>query len=110
MLAEPEPDIVVPFPAARNATPGRSPQALAERLATALASAMSRGVDEPTVGVELRRETATFRVPVSQAALPEGLAGLAAAARAEDVTASALEIGTAPQLWQLLTTTPKPMP
>ena len=86
--AEPA-DIVVPFPAARNAAADRAPRALAERLAAALALAESQselGAALPTIGVELARETATFRIPVSHAALPEGLAEYAAAASTGDFT------------------------
>lgn len=63
-------DIVVPFPGART------PSAIAERIATALAAADQGQLREdprPTIGVELRRETATFHVPVSEASLPEAL-------------------------------------
>ena len=78
--ADPETaDIVVPFPAQRPAPASRTPdEALTDRLATALAAGeQAAGADdEPTIGVELRRETATFRVPVSQASLPKALARL----------------------------------
>jgi hypothetical protein len=62
--------VVVPFP-----TPAAAPLSFAERIATALAAEpMPDSADSrPTIGVELRRETATFRVPVSEASLPEAL-------------------------------------
>jgi hypothetical protein len=65
-----EETVVVRFPA-----PATAPSSFAERIATALAggSAPEAADPRPTVGVELRRETATFRVPVSEAALPEAL-------------------------------------
>jgi hypothetical protein len=81
-------DIVVPFPAARPGksqaqSPGQSPSqnmGLAERLAAALSSIAHSGDapddTEPTIDVEFRRETATLRVPVSQATLPKALTGL----------------------------------
>jgi hypothetical protein len=66
--------VVVPFPA-----PAAAPASFAERIATALASEpMPASADSrPTIGIELRRETATFRVPVSEASLPEALMKLA---------------------------------
>jgi hypothetical protein len=82
-------DIVVPFRAAR---PG---QGLAERLAAALSSVgRSFGLhdDEPTIGVEISRETATLREPVSQATLPKALAELA------ETTAQHVAQHTPPQL------------
>jgi hypothetical protein len=62
--------VVVPFPA-----PAAGPLSFAERIATALAAEpIPESTDSrPTIGVELRRETATFRVPVSEASLPEAL-------------------------------------
>jgi len=69
-------DIVVPFPAPRAAP--ADPGALTERLTAALVAA------NESIGVELRRETATFRVPVSEASLPQALAKLAAAAKRGD--------------------------
>jgi hypothetical protein len=81
--AEPA-DIVVPFPAART-TPGTRPmQALTERLTAALAALGENIGAEPTIGVELRREPATLRVPVSKALLPEGLIEFAQAAPGHD--------------------------
>jgi hypothetical protein len=68
-------DIVVPFPGQRGSTSVRSSQALAERLTAALAAADAQ-TSEPGIDVELTRETATFRLPVSQATLPAGLAAL----------------------------------
>ena len=62
--------VVVPFP-----TPAAAPSSFAERIATALAGEPSpeSGDSRPSIGVELRRETATFRIPVSEAMLPEAL-------------------------------------
>jgi hypothetical protein len=73
--ARPEPSedatVVVPFPApvAPVAAP-RPAASFAERLASVLAESND---GRHSIGVELRRETATFRVPVSEAALPEAL-------------------------------------
>lgn len=65
-------------------------QALMEQLAAALGMA---GRDEdPGINVELRRETATFQVPVSQAALPEALANLTGAEPQLELTPAAPEI------------------
>ncbi|MEO8419561.1 MAG: hypothetical protein ABI457_00060 [Hyphomicrobium sp.] len=66
--------VVVPFP-----TPSAAPSSFAERIATALAAEPSpeSGDSRPSIGVELRRETATFRIPVSEASLPEALKKLA---------------------------------
>ncbi len=69
-------DIVVPFPTPRAGAGARSTQALADRLSAALAAVEEQSSDS-AIDVELTRETATFRVPVSQATLPEGLAALA---------------------------------
>ena len=73
-----------------------------ERLTTALAAAEETD-GEPTIGVELRRETATFTVPVSQASLPAALAKLAVAVeRHEQVTAPKQEASTlAPETTRL---------
>jgi hypothetical protein len=81
----PEPaDIVVPFPAPRAIAGARASQALAERLAAALAAAdQSAGPLEAqsAIGVELRRETAMFHVaagvPVNQGSRPDASVGLA---------------------------------
>jgi hypothetical protein len=59
-------------------------QALTERLMAALAALGEKTRAEPTIGVELRRDTATFQVPVSEALLPEGLTELAQAASGHD--------------------------
>jgi hypothetical protein len=93
--AEPSSDvIVVPFPGQRSATASKAQDPLIERLATALAAAEQTD-GEPSIGVELRRETATFTVPVSQASLPAALAKLAVAAeRDEQVTAPKQEATT----------------
>ncbi len=74
--AEEPADIVVPFPGARSALGARATQALAERLTAALAAVEEQTSIEPAVHVELTRETASFRVPISQASLPAGLAAL----------------------------------
>jgi len=73
-------DIVVPFPATRTTPPARAPQASAEPVVEAQPLAPQATTPEPSIDVELRRETATFRVPVSQASLPEALAKLSGAA------------------------------
>ncbi|MEI9900780.1 MAG: hypothetical protein WDN31_12390 [Hyphomicrobium sp.] len=74
--------VVVPFPA--PAAPAsqalRAPMSFAERIASALSGAAAAEPSEPqpTIEVELRRDTATFHVPVSEASLPEALRQLAA--------------------------------
>jgi hypothetical protein len=67
--------VVVPFPAPVQAAAPRPATSFAERIATALAAEpfAEAAAGHPTIGVELRRETATFRVPVSEASLPEAL-------------------------------------
>ena len=74
-------DIIVPFPAPRSITNGHTRDALADGTTTTMET-LQRQSTEPanasaTIGVELRRETATFRVPISQASLPSALASLA---------------------------------
>jgi len=73
--------IVVPFPTQREAVAAPKAQdPLVERLTTALTAIEEPSPQPgPTIGVELRRETATFTVPVSQASLPAALARPAAA-------------------------------
>jgi hypothetical protein len=88
------PDIVVPFPGQRGSASVRTTQALAERLTAALA-AVEEQTSEPGIDVELTRETATFRLPVSQATLPAGLAALTQCETSDTDTAAASE---APQL------------
>jgi hypothetical protein len=64
--------VVVPFPApAQVAATPRPSMSFAEQIATALNAG-------DAIDVELRRETATFRVPVSEASLPEALMKLTA--------------------------------
>ena len=72
--------VVVPFPAsaavaAQPAPVARPALSFAERIAAALGAepSLEGGDQRPTIGVELRRETATFHVPVSEASLPEAL-------------------------------------
>ncbi len=81
-------DIVVPFPTMRSVPGVRATQGLAERLSAALAAVeeqtSTEPSNEPSIGVELRRETATFSLPVSQASLPAGLAPLTQPARNSD--------------------------
>jgi hypothetical protein len=76
--------VVVPFPAAAQAATAapRPATSFAERIATALAAEpLTDATDgRPTIGVELRRETATFHVPVSEASLPEALMKLSGGA------------------------------
>jgi hypothetical protein len=80
-VATEEETVVVPFPAptASAAQVVAAPRStFAERIATALAGESAPAGDQrPTIGVELRRETATFHVPVSEASLPEALRRLA---------------------------------
>ena len=81
----------------------RAPSSFAERIATALAgdTEMQSSDPRPTIGVELRRETATFHIPVSEAALPEALKKLTGdALRSEEETPAApqLEISSATTL------------
>jgi hypothetical protein len=88
--------VVVPFPAPAQALPApRTPSSFAERIATALAGESETESSEPrsTIGVELRRETATFHVPVSEASLPEALMKLTGGAlRIESETPAALQL------------------
>jgi hypothetical protein len=86
--------IVVPFPTQRAAAAAPKAQdPLIERLTMALTAADETAPQPgPTIGVELRRETATFTVPVSQASLPAALAKLAATAAARQA------VDNAPQL------------
>jgi hypothetical protein len=75
--------VVVPFPAPVQAIAApRAASTFAERIATALAgeSETEAGEPRPTIGVELRRETATFQIPVSEASLPEALKKLSGGA------------------------------
>jgi hypothetical protein len=73
--------IVVPFPSPRAGVAAPKAQdPLIERLTTALNGSHDVALQPgPSIGVELRRETATFTVPVSQASLPAALAKLAGA-------------------------------
>lgn len=73
--AEPE-DIVVPFPSSRVGADPDAPQALIDRLKAALKGTDAPVEGETTIGVELRRETATFQVPVSEASIPQTLSRL----------------------------------
>jgi hypothetical protein len=100
--------VVVPFPAAAQAAAAapRPATSFAERIATALAAEpLTDATDgRPIIGVELRRETATFHVPVSEASLPEALMKLSGGAyRLEaEPTPPQIELSpaapTAPQL------------
>jgi len=82
--SEPE-DIVVPFRAPRAPSSGvRTAETLAERLTAASAAVEEQTSSEPSIGVELRRETATFKVPVSHASLPKALTELTQAAPDSD--------------------------
>ena len=82
--------VVVPFPAsatiAAPAAPVARAASFAERLAAALGAepGLESGDQRPTIGVELRRETATFHVPVSEASLPEALMKLTGSTRRID--------------------------
>jgi hypothetical protein len=93
--------IVVPFPAPAHVSPGPRPSSsFAERIATALAAEPLTETPEgrPTIGVELRRETATFHVPVSEASLPEALLKLGNGAfklEAQGATLPQLELALA---------------
>jgi hypothetical protein len=89
--AEPA-DIVVPFPAPRGGAHVRTTQALAERLSAALAAIEEPAATEPSIDVEMTRETATFRLPVSQATLPEGLAALAQRATCDSPATERLQL------------------
>jgi hypothetical protein len=105
--AEPSAEvIVVPFPTQRAAnTALKAQDPLIERLTTAL-TAIEEPAPQPgpTIGVELRRETATFTVPVSQASLPAALAKLAGARLIADEPRSAPQLDgavTAPETTHL---------
>ncbi|MGI9404466.1 MAG: hypothetical protein ACR2OF_08180, partial [Hyphomicrobium sp.] len=74
-------DIIVPFPSPRSAANGQTKDCLADGITTTM-ERLQRQSAEPgdapaTIGVELRRETATFHVPISQASLPDALASIA---------------------------------
>jgi hypothetical protein len=95
--AEPPPEvIVVPFPTQRAAsTAPKAHDPLIERLTTALTAIEEPAPQSgPTIGVELRRETATFTVPVSQASLPAALARLAGATLIAKAPAGAPQLET----------------
>ncbi len=83
-VEQPAEVIIVPFPTQRAAA-SKAQDPLVERLTSALTS-LDEPADpaQPTIGVELRRETATFHVPVSEASLPAALAKLAGAALGPD--------------------------
>jgi len=85
---EEEPAVVVPF---------RASGALSQRLSDAIADGREDAVEAPAapakIGVELRRETATFHVPVGDGALPEALRKFAAG-----VIEQQMELGAANQL------------
>jgi hypothetical protein len=77
-------DIVVPLPGSRAAATARGTQALAERLAAALAATDHEAADEPSIDVALTGGTATFSVPVNLASLPKALDDLTEQASARD--------------------------
>jgi hypothetical protein len=84
----------VPFPTQRAAAVAPKAQdPLIERLTTAL-TAIEEPQSGPTIGVELRRETATFTVPVSQASLPPALARLVGATLIAEAPAGAPQLET----------------
>jgi hypothetical protein len=77
--------------------PGPRPmQALTERLSAVLAALDGKSRSKSTIGVELRRDTATFQVPVSvpvsEALLPEGLIELAQTAHGQTHEPPQLEL------------------
>ncbi|KAB2937374.1 MAG: hypothetical protein K8F92_00340 [Hyphomicrobium sp.] len=95
--------VVVPFPAPAQATPAtpRPTSSFAERIATALAIEPTPEAQDarPTIDVELRRDTATFRVPVSEASLPEALKELTGNTQPVEATAAPqLEVASAAEL------------
>jgi hypothetical protein len=79
-------DIIVPFPAPRSSANGHVKESLSNGTTTTLETLQQQPSEPdkaaPTIGVELRRETATFHVPISQASLPDALASLAGEIRA----------------------------
>ncbi|MGZ5889723.1 MAG: hypothetical protein ACXWJS_03910 [Hyphomicrobium sp.] len=94
--------IVVPFPSPRAAVAAPKAQdPLIERLTTALNGSDDVALQPgPSIGVELRRETATFTVPVSQASLPAALAKLTGARLIAEEPVGAPELdatGTPPE-------------
>jgi len=73
-------DIVVPFPTPRSYAKSNARDNVADRPTTSTETLQQQPAEHGNapraIGVELRRETATFRVPISQASLPETLASL----------------------------------
>jgi len=74
-------DIIVPFPSPRSSSKGHANYCLDDGITTTVEPLQQQPVAEPanspaTIDVELRRETATFQVPISQASLPDALASI----------------------------------
>jgi len=74
-------DIIVPFPSPRSTGKGHANYCLADGTTTTMETLQPQPAAEPAdatamIDVELRRETATFHVPISQASLPDALASL----------------------------------
>ncbi|MEE8297731.1 MAG: hypothetical protein V3R26_07875, partial [Hyphomicrobium sp.] len=74
-------DIIVPFPAPRSSAKGHVKECLADGITTTIETLQQQPAEPDnapaTIGIELRRETATFHVPISQASLPDALTSLA---------------------------------
>lgn len=74
-------DIIVPFPAPHSSAKGHVKECLADGITTTIETLQQQHAESDnapsTIGIELRRETATFHVPISQASLPDALTSLA---------------------------------
>lgn len=85
-------DIIVPFPIPRPSAKDRPKGLLTDGISppkkTLRRQPIEPGNTPATIGVELRRETATFHVPISQASLPEALTNLAENIRVQGHMAS----------------------
>jgi len=85
-------DIIVPFPTPRPSAKDRPKGLLTDGISppkeTLRQQPVEPGNTPATIGVELRRETATFHVPISQASLPEALTNLAENIRVQGHMAS----------------------
>jgi hypothetical protein len=85
-------DIIVPFPAPHSSTKSPVKECLADGITTTIETLQQQHAKSDnapvTIGIELRRETATFHVPISQASLPDALTSLAETIRVRGQVAS----------------------
>ncbi|MCP4781757.1 MAG: hypothetical protein GY877_13800 [Hyphomicrobium sp.] len=74
-------DIIVPFPAPHFSAKSHVKECLADGITTTIETLQQQHAEPDnapaTIGIELRRETATFHVPISQASLPDALTSFA---------------------------------